>query len=244
MIATPAVDLRGGRCVQLVGGRPDDERISLPDPPAVARRWNELGFETLHVVDLDAALDSGDNTALIERIVDATRAEIQVGGGVRSEERVGALLDRGVARVVIGTRGLDDPGWLARVCARWPGRIVLALDTREGRILRKGWTEETALLVDEYLPGLADLPLAGILNTDVGREGQLDGIDPDACARTLDASPHPVWISGGITTLAELAWLDEAGAAGAVLGMAIYTETIDVNDVATRWGAAETTRTS
>ena len=147
MIATPAVDLRGGRCVQLVGGRPDDERISLPDPPAVARRWNELGFETLHVVDLDAALGSGDNTALIERIVDATSAEIQVGGGVRSEERVGALLDLGVARVVIGTRGLDDPDWLARVCARWPGRIVLALDTREGRILRKGWTEETALLV-------------------------------------------------------------------------------------------------
>ena len=161
MIVTPAVDLKGGRCVQLVGGRPEDERISLPDPEGVARRWFETGFETLHIVDLDAALGSGDNTALIERVVRATRAEVQVGGGVRSQERVTELLDRGVARVVIGTRGLDDPEWLAETSRRWPGRIMLALDTRDGFVLRKGWTEETTLLVDEYLPRLVDLPLAG-----------------------------------------------------------------------------------
>lgn len=239
MITTPAVDLKGGRCVQLVGGRPEDERISLPDPEAVARRWFETGFETLHIVDLDAALGSGNNTALIARVVRATPAEVQVGGGVRSQERVAELLDRGVARVVIGTRGLDDPEWLAETSHRWPGRIMLALDTRDGFVLRKGWTEETTLLVDEYLPRLVDLPLAGILNTDVGREGQLAGIDRNGCRRVLDASPHPVCISGGITTVDEVAWLEEAGAAGTVLGMAIYTNTIDVNVVAARWGAAQ-----
>lgn len=239
MIATPAVDLKGGRCVQLVGGRPEDERVSLPDPEAVALRWYETGFGTVHIVDLDAALGSGDNTELIERIVRATPAEVQVGGGVRTQERVAELLACGVARVVIGTRGLDDPEWLAETARRWPGHVMLALDTRDGRVLRKGWTEATTLLVDEYLPTLADLPLAGILNTDVGREGQLEGIDRAGCQRALDASPHPVCISGGITTVDELDWLDTAGAAGTVLGMAIYTNTIDVNTVAARWGAAQ-----
>lgn len=238
MIAIPAVDLKGGRCVQLVGGRPEDERVSLPDPVAVAARWRSEGFASVHVVDLDAALGSGDNSGTIGMIVQSGDTDIQVGGGVRTDARADTLLGAGVNRVVIGTKALDDPEWLAQVAGRWPQRVMLALDTRDGMILRKGWTEATALNIEAYLPTLADLPLAGILSTDVGREGRLAGIDRDGCARVIEASPHPVCISGGITTMDELAFLEDSGAAGVVLGMAIYTNTLNTRDVAQRWGGA------
>lgn len=236
MIAAPAVDLKGGRCVQLVGGRPEDERVSLPDPVAQAVRWFERGFGTLHVVDLDAALGSGDNLEVILRIADATPATKQAGGGIRDDERATALLEAGIDRIVVGTRALDDRDWLVALADRWPGRVMLALDTQDGRILRKGWTEDTGLEIADYLPGLAELPLAGVLATDVGREGRLEGIDRDGVGATIRLSPHPLWASGGVTTEEELEYLDTTGAAGAVLGMALYTETLNPSDVAARWG--------
>ncbi|MDX1647235.1 MAG: 1-(5-phosphoribosyl)-5-[(5-phosphoribosylamino)methylideneamino] imidazole-4-carboxamide isomerase [Longimicrobiales bacterium] len=244
MIVAPAVDLKGGRCVQLVGGEPDEERVSLPDPVSVARSWSEKGFEVLHVVDLDAALGHGENGEVIDDILRERRMEVQVGGGVRSEERIEQLLDAGVARVVIGTRALDEPAWLADVADRYPGRLMIALDTREGLVLRKGWTEATELRAERYLPELADLPLAGVLSTDVGREGRLSGIDRDGCRRVIEASPHPAWISGGITTLEELAFLAAAGAHGVVLGMAVYTGALDTVTLAERWGSNETEPTA
>jgi len=241
VIAAPAVDLKGGRCVQLVGGRPDDERVSLPDPVAAALRWRDAGFATLHVVDLDAALGSGDNLDLVLEIVSATDATTQVGGGIRDDERARRLLEGGADRIVVGTRALDDPDWLAALAAAYPARVMVALDMKDGRILRKGWTEASGLELATYLPGLAGLPLAGILSTDVGREGRLQGIDRAGVGAVIAASPHPVWASGGVTTTDELAFLDEAGAAGAVLGMALYTETLDSTVVAARWGGGATT---
>ncbi|MDT8341069.1 MAG: 1-(5-phosphoribosyl)-5-[(5-phosphoribosylamino)methylideneamino] imidazole-4-carboxamide isomerase [Longimicrobiales bacterium] len=238
MIAVPAVDLRGGRCVQLVGGRPEDERVSLPDPPAVARAWWERGFGALHVVDLDAALGTGHNRAVIADVASASPADTQVGGGVRDEAAVAALLALGVSRVVVGTRAVDDPAWLAETARRHPGRLTVAADVRDGVVLRKGWTEGTGLRLDDLLATLADLPLAGVLCTDVGREGQMEGIDRAAVARALAASPHPMWISGGVTTLEELEYLAGAGAAGVVLGMALYTGRLDAVAVARRWGGA------
>lgn len=238
MIATPAVDLKDGHCVQLVGGRPEDERVSLPDPVAETRGWHALGYESLHVVDLDAALDRGDNLGLIRDIVRATPVDTQVGGGVRGAERVASLLEAGADRVIVGTLALAEPAWLRTLAATYPGRLTIALDTRDGRILRKGWTEDTGLLISEYLPELADIPLAGVLSTDVGREGRMEGIDRDGCRAVIEASPHPVWISGGITTIDELEFLDEAGATGVVLGMALYTDKLDRREVAERWGRA------
>lgn len=240
MIAAPAVDLKGGRCVQLVGGRPEDVRVSLPDPAAAAKRWHDGGFATLHVVDLDAALGTGDNLDLVLDVIAATPAETQVGGGVRDDARAARLLDGGADRVVVGTRALDDPAWLGALARAYPRRVMVALDTRDGRILRRGWTEESPLEISAYLPALADLPLAGILSTDVGREGRMQGIDREGCRAVIAASPHPVWASGGVTTIDELEYLDRAGAAGAVLGMALYTDTLNPTEVATRWGGGAT----
>lgn len=236
MIAAPAVDLRGGRCVQLVGGRPEDERVSLPDPVAVAERWWSLGFGTLHFVDLDAALGHGDNLDVLEKLLAATPATTQVGGGVRDGARIDALLAAGADRVIVGTKAIDEPDWLAAEAERNPGRVMIALDTRAGRVLRKGWTEDTGVEVERFLGDVASLPLAGVLSTDVGREGKMEGIDRASVGRVIEACPHPAWISGGVTTTSELEYLDERGAAGAVLGMALYTETLAPDVVAPRWG--------
>lgn len=242
MIATPAVDLRGGCCVQLVGGRPEDERVNLPDPVAEARAWRSLGYTSLHVVDLDAALGTGDNLAVVRELVRATDAETQVGGGVRDDTRADAVLSAGADRVIVGTRALADHAWLTALAERHPGHVTVALDTREGRILRKGWTEDTGLDIEAYLPRLGALPLAGILSTDVGREGRLEGIDRPWCERIVQVSPHPVWISGGVTTIDELEFLEEIGTTGVVLGMALYTDALDRAEVAARWGAPTATR--
>ncbi len=236
--AVPAVDLKGGRCVQLVGGRPDDERVSLPDPVAVARGWRERGFGVLHVVDLDAALGSGSNLDLVRAIAREAPGELQVGGGVRDEALAAELLDAGVDRVVVGTRAIDDPDWLAALAGRHPGRIVVAADIRDGEVLRRGWTEGSGLRILEVLDALAELPLAGILCTDVGREGRVEGIDRSGVLEVLRGTAHPVWISGGVTTMDELRFLRSEGAAGAVLGMALYTGSLDAEAVAHAFGGA------
>ena len=223
MIAVPAVDLKGGRCVQLVGGRPEEERVSLRSPTAVALRWWHLGFRHLHVVDLDAALGTGHNRGRIAEVVEMSDAEVQVGGGIRDDEAADALLGAGPRRIVVGTRAIDDRAWLEALADRHPNRVVVAADIRDQIVLRKGWTEGTGLRVEEFVRSLSDVPLAGILCTDVAREGRLEGIDTASMAGVIDASAHPVWISGGITTLDDLSALAEAGAHAAVLGMALYT---------------------
>jgi len=239
MIAAPAVDLKGGRCVQLVGGRPEDERISLPDPVAVAERWFGFGFGTLHIVDLDAALGTGHNRDVISAVATATDAVTQVGGGVRDALAVSNLLELGVARVIVGTRAVEDPDWLQEVAMRWPGRISVAADIRDGMVLRRGWTEGSDLKVLDFLAALDELPLAGILCTDVGREGKLEGIDRASVQGVVRGTRHPLWVSGGVTTLDELDFLADLGAAGAVLGMALYTETMDPEVVGARYGATD-----
>ena len=239
MIAAPAVDLKGGRCVQLVGGRPEDERISLPDPVAVAERWFRLGFGTLHIVDLDAALGTGDNRDIIARVATSTDAVTQVGGGIRDAQAVSDLLDLGVARAIVGTRAVEDPDWLEEVAHRWPNRVSVAADIRDGVVLRRGWKEGSDLRILDFLSALDDLPLGGILCTDVGREGRLEGIDRGSVREVVRGTRHPLWVSGGVTTLDELDFLADLGAAGAVLGMALYTETMDPEVVGARYGATD-----
>lgn len=237
MIAIPAIDLKGGRCVQLVGGRPEEERISLPAPVEVARKWWEAGFRSLHLVDLDAALERGENREQVRRILAASPAESQVGGGVRSRDDVEALLDAGADRVVVGTRAVRDPEWLEELVADRPDRIVVAADIRDGEVVVRGWTERSGLRIETLLERLEALPLAGILCTDVGREGRVEGIDRKATQGILERTDHRVWISGGLRSEEELEFLEEVGAAGAVLGMALYTGVLDAKSVAKEHGA-------
>ena len=239
MIAVPAVDLHEGRCVQLVGGRLEEERVNLPMPSNVALRWWDTGFRQLHVVDLDAAMGKGDNNALVGEVVVASPAETQVGGGVRDDDRAEFLFAAGANRVIVGTRAVDDPPWLARLVKRFPGQIVVAADIRDGVVLRKGWTEASKLRVEAFLEGLVELDLAAVLCTDVEREGRMQGIDLPGMKAVIDASRHPVQVSGGITSMDDLQALADAGAAGCVLGMALYTGTLDPAQVAAKYGGME-----
>jgi phosphoribosylformimino-5-aminoimidazole carboxamide ribotide isomerase len=227
-----AVDVRGGAAVQLVGGRPENERIRLPDPAAVARGWLDAGFTAIHVVDLDAALGAGDNADAVAAIARAVRgrATLQVGGGVRDGEAVARTLGLCADRVVVGTRGVEDRAWLEAVAAAHPERVVLAADVKGGVVLSRGWTEATGLDAVAFLEGLDPLPLAGVLVTDVDREGREGGADTTLFARLVDATRHPLIAAGGIAAASDIDALARAGAAGAVLGMALYSGRIDPAD--------------
>lgn len=227
-----AVDLRGGAAVQLVGGRPETEKIRLPDPAAVTRGWLDAGFTAIHVVDLDAALGDGDNGATVTEIARAVagRASLQMGGGVRDGAAVARTLELGADRVVVGTRGVEDRPWLEETAAAHPGRIVLAADVKGGVVLSRGWTEATGLDAVAFLAGLDPLPLAGVLVTDVDREGQEGGADTALFARLVAATRHPLIAAGGIAAAADIDALARAGVAGAVLGMALYSGRIDPAD--------------
>jgi phosphoribosylformimino-5-aminoimidazole carboxamide ribotide isomerase len=227
-----AVDVRGGGAVQLVGGRPADERIRLPDPAVVARQWVDAGFRALHVVDLDAALGEGDNAPVIAAIASAVhgRATLQVGGGVRDGAAVNRALVAGADRVVVGTRGVEDRAWLEAVTAAHPGRIVLAADVAGGVVLSRGWTESTGREAAAFLAGLERLDLGAVLVTDVDREGREAGVDLALFRRLLAATQHPLIAAGGIASAVDLAALADLGAAGAVLGMALYSGRIEPRD--------------
>lgn len=238
MIAWPAVDLKGGRAVQLVGGRPETERVSLPDPVAVARHWVELGFRALHVIDLDAALGTGSNRALVEDILAAVDVPVQVGGGIRDDELLDAYLAAGAARVIAGTRAVRDRAWLRAAAERHPHQVVVAADTKEGQVLVRGWTEGAGLGLIGFVRDLAPLPLAAVLVTDVSREGRLAGADAALFGDVVGACAQPVLAAGGIASVQDLRRLADAGVAGAVLGMSIYAGDIaaSASDVAREFG--------
>ncbi|MCC7065578.1 MAG: 1-(5-phosphoribosyl)-5-[(5-phosphoribosylamino)methylideneamino] imidazole-4-carboxamide isomerase [Planctomycetes bacterium] len=229
MKAIPAIDLREGACVQLVGGRYDDERIRLPDAIAVAARWRAAGFTELHVVDLDAATGRGHNRPQIGELV--RLGEVQVGGGVRDEAAIAHLLDLGAARVVLGTRAVEEPSWLVQMATRFPQRIVLAADVRERWVVTRGWAQRTELAIEALLERVGDLPLAAVLITAVHKEGLQQGTDLELFRGLTTRSRVPIAAAGGITTIEDLRALEQAGCQAAVLGMSLYTGRLDAATV-------------
>jgi phosphoribosylformimino-5-aminoimidazole carboxamide ribotide isomerase len=232
MIAIPAVDLRGGACVQLVGGSYDHERLRFDDPHGVARGWARLGFTRLHVVDLDAATGRGSNEDLVGELLRDREANIQVGGGVRSGDDIERLLTQGADRIVVGTRAIEEPGWIDAMASLFPGELVVAADVRDRRVVTRGWERTLARNVIDVIEELNQLPLAGVMVTAVHREGQLAGTDLFLMEDVADASEHPVYASGGITTFGDLRALEDRGVTGAIIGMALYTGVLDARVVA------------
>lgn len=231
-----AIDLRDGAAVQLVGGDPADERVRLPDPASVARRWIDAGFRRLHAVDLDAALGQGDNAPALAAVARACRgrASLRVGGGIRDDHAIDRTLGLGAGEVIVGTRAVEDPAWLRSAARARPGRLVAAADVRDGVVLTRGWTGATELDAAAFLRELDALPLGGVLVTDVGREGREAGIDAGLFRRLAGATSHPLAAAGGIASAADLEALAAAGVDGAVLGMALYTGRLDPA-AALRW---------
>jgi phosphoribosylformimino-5-aminoimidazole carboxamide ribotide isomerase len=232
VIAIPAVDLRDGACVQLVGGSYQEERVRLDDPVGVARSWERYGFNRLHVVDLDAATERGSNEGLVRALLSDASVPVQVGGGVRSGDQVAELLESGAAAVIVGTRALEESEWLAELALRHPGEIIVACDVRERRVTTRGWVRTLPLDILDVVEELNAHPLAGLLVTAVHREGQMRGADLPLMEDVVEASHFPVYASGGVASMQDLRALEHRGVAGVVIGMALYAGALDPSAVA------------
>jgi phosphoribosylformimino-5-aminoimidazole carboxamide ribotide isomerase len=234
MLIVPALDIRAGRVVRL--GEHGDfgrERAYADGPDAVvemARRYAAAGARRLHVVDLDAARGSGDNRALIGRLVTEARVDVEVAGGVRSEDAARRWLDAGAAAVIMGTAAVRDPALLARTAAACPGRVLAALDVRDGRPAVTGWGELAELTVAEALARWADAPVAGLVVTSVDRDGTLAGPDLALLAQVAGAAGRPVTYSGGVASAADVRAVAAAGAAAVVIGRSLLEGRVSLAD--------------
>jgi phosphoribosylformimino-5-aminoimidazole carboxamide ribotide isomerase len=237
MLAIPAIDLRDAHCVQLVGGDYSKESVRLDDPVAVARQWTAAGFSRLHVVDLDAATGRGDNRDTIRDLLRTPRVPTQVGGGVREEEDVRRWLDEGADWIVIGTRGVEDPTWLAEQAALAPDRLILAADVKDRQVVTRGWATSTKRTVEDLVGDLEGIPLAGVLVTAVHKEGKMKGTDLALFDEVCAIAPWPVIASGGIGSMLDLRNLEDRGVSAVVLGMALYTGALDPRVVAEEYAA-------
>ena len=232
MIVTPAVDLRDGKCVQLIGGSYDRQAVELDDPVKAALDWEAAGFRTLHVVDLDAATGHGENAATIERILSAVKSDVQVGGGIRSTERVEMTLAAGASRVVVGTRAIHDSEWLEEIAEAYPDRIVVAADIRDRAIVTHGWAGESKEDMEAAIERLTSLPIAAVLVTAVHREGLMQGPDLPLMRDVIRQSKVPVQASGGIGDVTDLRALAGIGVSSTIVGMALYTGRLDTSKLA------------
>ncbi len=229
MLLLPAIDLRGGQCVRLRQGDYSQETVFGSDPAAMACRWVEQGAEYLHLVDLDGARQgrpvNGDS---IKAIVKASGVPCQLGGGLRQEEHIAAALDWGVARVILGTRALQDPTWCAAMCRKYPGKVALGIDARDGRVATEGWLQTSDRSAVDLARECADWPPAAIVYTDIGKDGMLVGPNVEATAELAQAVPVPVIASGGVTSLDDIARLARADLAGCIIGRALYEGRLDL----------------
>ena len=231
----PAVDMRDGKCVQLVQGVPGSEIVSLDDPFAVALDWVEKGAKTLHLVDLDGAIEGKrKNAQTVERIVKACKEKgvsIQVGGGIRNFEDAAALLKLGVSRVILGTAALQDPELVKSLADAFGNEFVtVALDAKNGRISIKGWTEECTQTPVEMGRKFEELGAGSLLFTNIDTEGLMQGVNPIPTKELVESVSIPVIASGGVSSLQDLRILKETGAAGVVIGSALYTGKFTLED--------------
>jgi phosphoribosylformimino-5-aminoimidazole carboxamide ribotide isomerase len=229
MLILPAIDLRGGKCVRLKQGDYAQETVFGDDPAGMARRWVSLGAKALHLVDLDGAKAGYPvNGAAIRAIVEAAGVPCQLGGGIRAEHDIETAFDWGVRRVVIGTRALQDPGWVREVAFAYPQRIVLGLDARDGKVATHGWQKTSEATVLELAQQFSQWPLAAIVYTDIARDGMLSGPNVDALAELSGSVSVPVIASGGVTTLGDVRRLIEKKLAGCIIGRALYEGQLDL----------------
>ncbi len=223
----PALELREGSCVQLEAGSFEAERLRLPRPVEVARRWLQLGLRGLHLVDLDALSDRGSNAGVVEQVLQLPGVEAQVGGGVREEGTIRHWLEAGARRVILGTRAMEDRNWLEQMAFQFPDRLVVAADARGRQVVTHGWSRTLDQDVAALVASLDVLPLAAVLVTAVHREGRLQGTDVALLEELVGITRHPLQAAGGISSLEELRQLDKVGVSVAILGMALYTGLLD-----------------
>ena len=219
----PAIDLRGGRCVRLLQGDYDRETVFGDDPVAMARRFAAEGARRLHIVDLEGAKAGIPVQAeLVARMVAAAGVPCQLGGGIRSVDTARAYVTAGVHRLVVGSVAIENPDLLTELAHAFPGRIVLGLDARDGKVAVRGWLETSPLGAVDVAKRHEQLPLAGIVYTDIAKDGMMAGPNLPALAEMVRAVRLPVIASGGVSNAEDIRQVAAVGAAGCIVGRALY----------------------
>jgi phosphoribosylformimino-5-aminoimidazole carboxamide ribotide isomerase len=227
-----AIDMLEGSVVTLVQGRAHERTVWKEDPVRLAERWQEEGADGLHVIDLDAAFQTGSNKEIILRIIRNAKVPVQVGGGVRDRETAREWLHSGAERIVVGTMAYKDPAALTELLRDWgSSRVVVAADYKNGTIVAGGWTESQGIPIFDAVRQMEENGVMNILTTSVGRDGTGSGPDLETISKICGATQMNVIASGGIRDAHDLEKLQEAGADGAILGRALYEERIRISDV-------------
>jgi phosphoribosylformimino-5-aminoimidazole carboxamide ribotide isomerase len=231
VILFPAIDLKEGRCVRLLRGDMAAATVFNEDPADQARRFQAAGCRWLHVVDLDGAF-AGDarNAEAVRAIVTALDIPVQLGGGIRSMDAIEGWLDAGIERVILGTVAVKDPSLVLEACKAYPGRVVVGIDARGGRVAVEGWAETSDLATIDLARRFEDAGVAAIVFTDIDRDGALGGVNVEATAALADAVSIPVIASGGVSSPDDLTALRAASPriVGAIVGRALYDGRIDL----------------
>ncbi len=226
----PAVDVKAGRCVRLLQGRADAETVFSEDPVAMARRWQDEGARRLHVVDLDGAFAGRPaQTALVRAMIQAVTIPVQVGGGLREIGHVEAVLEAGARWAIVGTRAALDPVFLGDLCGRWGERIIVGIDASDGRVVVDGWTRVLDLDAVALARDAAAAGAAGIVYTDIARDGTQSGPNLWSTEAMAQAAGIPVFASGGVGSLDDIRQLATvSGLAGVIVGRALYSGAVDL----------------
>ncbi|MYE89302.1 1-(5-phosphoribosyl)-5-[(5-phosphoribosylamino)methylideneamino]imidazole-4-carboxamide isomerase [Candidatus Poribacteria bacterium] len=229
MLILPAIDLRNGKCVNLVQGRAGEETIFSDQPVEMAQQWQENGAEYLHLVDLDGAFNAvSDNLHIVEEIVEMLQIPVQLGGGIRTMERLDAVLALGVTRAILGTAALKNPSLVEAACKKYGSRVAVGIDAKDGMVATEGWldvSEKTALA---FASEMANAGVQTIIYTDIKSDGMLQGPNLDTTEAITDTVSANVIASGGITSVQDVQALKEIEVHGAIVGRALYTGALDL----------------
>jgi phosphoribosylformimino-5-aminoimidazole carboxamide ribotide isomerase len=229
MYILPAIDLIAGKCVRLIKGRYDRQLTYEAEPIAKAMEFISAGAEWVHIVDLDGArLGRPVNIETVEAIANLGRLKIQFGGGLRDRQAVQQMLQLGIERVIIGTKAVSDFAWFERIAAAFPGRIALGLDARGSSVAINGWKQDSCQQLLDFTRRAGGLPIAAIIYTDIDKDGMLAGPNLERTRMLIEAVRVPVIAAGGVSRVTDVINLARAGAAGAVIGRALYEGTIDL----------------
>lgn len=230
MIVIPAIDLKDGKCVRLLQGKKDEVTVYSDDPATMAKQWVDMGARLLHVVDLDGAF-SGEqkNFERIREIRKAIQIPMQLGGGIRDIARIEQLADLGVDRMILGTSAAKDPDMVAKACERFPDRVLVGIDAKDGKVAVKGWVEVTGLDAIKFAKDMASAGAAGIIYTDISRDGMMTGPNIEAMAKMVKSVKIPVIASGGVSKLEDIRNLKEIEDLwGVITGKALYSGAMDL----------------
>ena len=219
----PAIDIRAGRCVRLIQGDYEQETVYGNSPADMAIRWVADGATGLHLVDLDGAkTGKSENFEAIAKIAEQVKVPIQVGGGIRDAEIITRYLEIGIRRIVLGTKAFKDPDWASEISRKFPGTILIGLDSRDGKVATDGWMETSETADVDFALKMSQQPIAGIIYTDISKDGMLAGPNFDAMEKMNNQVNVPVIASGGVTTTSDISRLSSLGLAGCVVGRALY----------------------